>query len=43
MKTYFLRFAHALFDTPCRECGEVRVLFWHGHCAFCDDDEGRVL
>lgn len=31
-----------LLSINCRECGEVRVLFWRVRCSFCDKGEGRV-
>lgn len=31
-----------LFAVNCRECGEVKVLFWRRRCDFCDVGEGKV-
>jgi hypothetical protein len=38
----YTRIFHRLFDMPCRECREVKVLFWRARCSFCDVAEGRV-
>lgn len=38
----FTRLINWVVTVPCTECGEVRVYFWLGCCAFCDDGEGQV-
>lgn len=39
----YRRIMHKLFDIPCRECREVRVLFWRARCSFCDAGEGKII
>jgi hypothetical protein len=38
----YKRVFYSLFNVPCRECREVKVLFWQGRCSFCDDGEGQL-
>lgn len=36
------RLIYRALSCSCRECKEVRVLFWRRRCDFCDAGEGAV-
>jgi hypothetical protein len=38
----FKSFFNRLFSRPCPECKEVRVMYWHSCCDFCEPGDGQV-